>query len=478
MKIFKRAAVCVVGSVALAVGSTLPAQASLAQPKVVSDNPADTSPQIVMCDTSFDVRAFAQVGNTVYAGGRFDQVQDPAFTTTYDRQNFVAFDAQTGVISPINLSFDGMVAADPGSRRRERALHRWRLLTCQRADPPGDDEVRPGQQPDRPDLRADGDADRVRHQPRQRGRHRGGELHEEVDGHGPDDRRGHRRHQHHGHRRGRPGQRDQDQYIAVSPDGTRLVATGNFTTVNGASRRRAFELDLGATATLSTWHAPRFDVDCVATSRLISAQGVDFSPDGSYFVIVATGGPTGTNGICDAAARFETANVSANVQPTWINWTGGDTLYSVAVTGAAVYVGGHQRWLDNPLGHDSAGPGAVSRPGHRRDRPGDRQGAGLESHQIPQPRHKALFATRAGLWVGSDGTSSGTSTTPGSALPRSTSAPCPTDPAEHVHRLGPSGTVIETSAFFTFSATEPRRSCAASTAPRSPRAHRRRATRT
>ena len=68
------------------------------------------------------------------------------------------------------------------------------------------------------------------------------------------------------------------QYIAVSPDGTRLVATGNFTTVNGASRRRAFELNLGATATLSTWHAPRFDVNCVATSRLISAQGVDFSP--------------------------------------------------------------------------------------------------------------------------------------------------------------------------------------------------------
>ena len=57
--------------------------------------------------------------------------------------------------------------------------------------------------------------------------------------------------------------------------------------------------------------------------------------------------------------RFETANVSSTAQPTWINWTGGDTLYSVAVTGPAVYVGGHQRWLDNPLGHDSAGPGAV-----------------------------------------------------------------------------------------------------------------------
>ena len=30
--------------------------------------------------------------------------------------------------------------------------------------------------------------------------------------------------------------------------------------------------------------------------------------------------------------------------------TGGDSLYAVAVTGAAVYVGGHQRYLDNPNG--------------------------------------------------------------------------------------------------------------------------------
>ena len=33
--------------------------------------------------------------------------------------------------------------------------------------------------------------------------------------------------------------------LAVSPDGTRLVATGNFATVNGQLRRRAFMLNLG-----------------------------------------------------------------------------------------------------------------------------------------------------------------------------------------------------------------------------------------
>ena len=61
-----------------------------------------------------------------------------------------------------------------------------------------------------------------------------------------------------------PGDETRVRHIAVSPNGTRLVATGNFATVNGQGRRRAFMLNLGATATLSTWHAPRFDVNCCA----------------------------------------------------------------------------------------------------------------------------------------------------------------------------------------------------------------------
>ena len=35
--------------------------------------------------------------------------------------------------------------------------------------------------------------------------------------------------------------------------------------------------------------------------------------------------------ICDAAARFETA-VAKPTRPTWINYSGGDTLLSLAIT--------------------------------------------------------------------------------------------------------------------------------------------------
>ena len=59
--------------------------------------------------------------------------------------------------------------------------------------------------------------------------------------------------------------------------------------------------------------------------------------------------------LCDAAGPSQ--------QPTWVDYTGGDTLSSVAVTGTAVYVGGHQRWMNNSFAADTAGPGAVAREG-------------------------------------------------------------------------------------------------------------------
>ena len=70
--------------------------------------------------------------------------------------------------------------------------------------------------------------------------------------------------------------------------------------------------------------------------------------------------------MCDAAARFETADQGTAIEPTWINWTGGDSLYSVAVTGVAVYVGGHMRWLDNPYGPTR--PGRARCPGRASER--------------------------------------------------------------------------------------------------------------
>ena len=455
MRIFTKAAACALCSAALAVGSTLPVQASLSQPAVVSDNPADTTPHIVL-NTSYDVRAYAQVGRTMYAGGRFSQVQDPARTTTYARQNFVAFDSETGVVSPLNLSFDGMVGAIEatadgtalyisGAFSKVNGITRRGIVKYDLVNNRVDPTFAPTAMRTVSDLElANGSVIAA------------GNFTKKLVALDPTT----------GADIGSinitvagvvdPADETRIKNISVSPGGTRLVATGNFATVNGQSRKRAFMLNLGSTATLSTWHAPRFDVDCAARSRLVSAQGVDFSPDGTYFVIVATGGPTGTRGVCDAAARFETANVSGTAEPTWINWTGGDTLYSVAVTGPAVYVGGHQRWLDNPYGSDSAGPGAVERPGIGAIDPVT--GKALAWNPTKSRNHgtMVLFATSRGLWVGSDGERFGREDHVGIGFaPLDLGSTPDTTPPNTFIDSGPSGSVADTSATFSFSATEP-----------------------
>ena len=193
--------------------------------------------------------------------------------------------------------------------------------------------------------------------------------------------------------------------FAVNPAGTRLVGVGNFTTVGGKTRYRAFMLNLDAAVTVSDWWYAPLQQRCAADSLTDYMRDVDFSPDGSYFVFVSTGyvplsGQIGI-ALCDAAARFETS-IMTPARPTWINYTGGDTLHSVAVTDAAVYVQGHQRWLDNPQGRDNAGPGAVSRPGIGAINVSTGKALAWNPTKDRGVGGKDLLVTSAGLWVASD----------------------------------------------------------------------------
>src|SRR5262249_30206520 len=103
-------------------------------------------------------------------------------------------------------------------------------------------------------------------------------------------------------------------------------------------------------------------------------------------------------------------------QPRWSNYTGGDSLYSVAIGSGAVYVGGHQRWLDNPFGFDGQGPGAVPRKGIGAIDP--TSGKALSWNPGKDRGHgvERLLLTSQGLWVGSDGTFVAGERRPGVAL--------------------------------------------------------------
>lgn len=192
--------------------------------------------------------------------------------------------------------------------------------------------------------------------------------------------------------------------IDVNADGTRLIAIGNFKKVDGIARDQAVMLTLGTSSSIVTpdWNTNRYQPYCFQFAFDTYVRGVSFSPDGSYLAITATGGyNAGT--LCDTAARFETNATGSDIQPTWVDYTGGDTLWSVAVTEKAVYVGGHQRWLNNSLASDTNGPGAVPRPGLAALN--TQTGMPLAWNPGRNPRGAAVFAlypTPTGLWVGSD----------------------------------------------------------------------------
>ncbi len=195
--------------------------------------------------------------------------------------------------------------------------------------------------------------------------------------------------------------------FSINAQGTRLVAIGKFASVSGQTRRQAFMVNLGAASgTLSSWYYQPLLKYCSIPEDAAYIRGVSFSPDGSYFVLDGTGytsnaGDLGST-VCDAAARFET-NTLAPSKPTWINYTGGDSLYSVAISNTAVYIGGHNRWLNNPDGSDTcSSPNCVARPGIGALDPATGVALSWNPERTRGIGAQVLYLTPAGLWIGSD----------------------------------------------------------------------------
>jgi hypothetical protein len=201
--------------------------------------------------------------------------------------------------------------------------------------------------------------------------------------------------------------------MSVSPDGSHVIVIGNFTKVtDSANFKTGYARDqivnIRMTSPLATvdpnWSTPAFTNSCAGNAFDSYVQAVQWSPDGSFFVVVDSGGylPASFQD-CDSAVRFNASSTGLNVQPAWVDYTGRDSLYSVAVTSTAVYVGGHQRWLNNPLGADNARAGAVPRPGLAALDPAN--GVPLAWNPGRNPRgHGAdvIYGTKTGIWVGSD----------------------------------------------------------------------------
>ena len=429
-----------IGTAALALlVSHLPSGRALAaaQDRVVSADPADNTPHVV----DGKVYAIIPMGNRVYVGGSFTQVRNAGESRVIPRRGLFALDPATNLVdeafvadfdvnpnpaqersvqalAPAPGNDDLFVGGDFGTLNGASARKLVKLNAVTGAPSAGfsvtvtsavKDLAVHGQR-----LFLAGEFDRVNGDARaglaavDAG---SGNIDADINLAFTTPRQG-----------AQPGV----QTIAVSPDGATLVAAGNFTMVDGQSRWQVAVADVGSRpAKLHNWHTTRFDDRDATTGQFRCApkfeshpRDIDFSPDGSYFIIVTTGAYTSRGALCDTVSRWETAARGTNLQPTWVDYDGGDSFTAVAVTGAAIYVGGHPRWLNNPRsdgGNATAtqGPGAVTREGIAALDPA----SGLPLPWNPGRERGegawALASTPDGLWVGSDTDKIGGWTAPG-----------------------------------------------------------------
>ena len=383
--------------------------ASVLHEAVVSEDPVNVTPNVESDGVvpNAAVHAFGRIGSTMYAGGEFRTIINASGSQLYTRYNLMAFDAASGRVKHLAPNFNGTVWA---IQSKGSALYVGGDFTRVNG------VARPGL------VKIDGKTGEVRRKFRPtigegsvteirlvEGRLIvGGSFPKALAALNP--RSGSDTRYIRAQITGRVADNSGPTKVyrfAVNPAATRLVAIGNFTSVGGESRRQAFMLRLRSQmTTVSNWYYEPLNNSCAAMQSPAYLRDVDFSPNGGYFVLVATGSVPMSGGvgrdICDAAARFET-DISSPDRPTWINYTGGDTLHSVAVTGAAVYVQGHQRWLDNPEGNNFAGDGAVPREGIGAINPVSGHALAWNPGKTREVGGKELFAARNGLWVGSDG---------------------------------------------------------------------------
>ncbi|WP_299057118.1 malectin domain-containing carbohydrate-binding protein [uncultured Nocardioides sp.] len=203
--------------------------------------------------------------------------------------------------------------------------------------------------------------------------------------------------------------------FAMTPDGSRLVAIGNFRTVSGQPRVQVAVVNTGtAQATVSDWSTSRFSMACSQNFPTYTL-GVDVSPDGRWFA-VATGGAfyggVASGTLCDSISRFELDRTGPEQQPTWVDYMGGDTSNAIHVTGSAVYIGGHFRWTNDPFAGDAAGPGSVGRKGMAALDPRNGLPLSFNAGKLPLRWGVNRFvSTDQGLWVAHDGDTLGNEAT-------------------------------------------------------------------
>jgi hypothetical protein len=215
-----------------------------------------------------------------------------------------------------------------------------------------------------------------------------------------------------------PNNRTQVYNQQLSHGGTLDLVEGRFTSVGGLPRQQVFMLNLAGTkATVTGWTSPEWDgsnqaaypyFECMPNLAFYIRSGA-WSPDDSTVYLATTGyHPVLTNtnprkGLCDSVTAWSAAQ--AKVFHNWIEYSGCDSYYTVSADNAVVYAAGHPRWAENSNGCNKQGPNAIPDAGLQGFHPADgtlvpnSSGTGL--YTMTRANADNMLITSAGLWIGS-----------------------------------------------------------------------------
>ncbi|QIG44401.1 PKD domain-containing protein [Nocardioides anomalus] len=136
--------------------------------------------------------------------------------------------------------------------------------------------------------------------------------------------------------------------LKLTHDNSKLLVVHTGRQVDGQDRLGMAIIDT-ASKQLLPWRARLWDENLSRVGGVTRICCADIAPDDSYFV-VSSGSGGDAPPISDTAVRYDLDQASLqndDVQPVWIERQF-DSIYSVAITEKAVYVGGHFQFVESP----------------------------------------------------------------------------------------------------------------------------------
>ena len=134
------------------------------------------------------------------------------------------------------------------------------------------------------------------------------------------------------------------QQLKLTHDDSKLLVVHTGRKIAGQDRLAAALIDT-TTKQLLPWRTRLWDDNLARVGGVTRVYGADIAPNDQYFVLTSGSGGDAPP-ISDTAVAYPVAGGDFT-EPLWISRQF-DSIYSVAITEQAVYVGGHFSWLESP----------------------------------------------------------------------------------------------------------------------------------